>query len=398
MVKDDTDKTKSKKTSKTKDDVDVDQTINSEPSKIKKPKKDKNEKKIKTDIVEAHKDMMEWINEFKRTDKPQKKEYDCLPWVERFRPKNLNSIVDHEVIVTTLKKLIDSRQLPHLLLSGPPGTGKTSTIMSCARELYKDNYSLMVLDINASEERGIEVVRNKIKNFIMTKGVFLNENDALFKLVILDEADAMTGDAQSMLINIMEKYTLNVRFCLICNQIKKINPAIRSRCTEFPFAPLKRIHIVNQIQYIADTIKFDISQGGFDTLIKVSGGDMRKVINTLQATHMAFGVVTEKNISTCVGYPLPEDIINIKNILETYAINDAYPKLSKIIKTNGYALIEIIHELFNIHMNDFLKSKQTTNIRLMNLITHMRNIEANLSRSQNDSVQLSGLISAYKIS
>jgi replication factor C subunit 3/5 len=389
-------KNKSKKTYKDEDNSTND-VMESDTLKKKKLKKEKKEKKIKTDPKIAHEEMMEWIQEFKQEDVHEKKQYDCLPWVERFRPKKLTDIVDHEILVSTLKKLISKRQLPHLLLSGPPGTGKTSTIMSCAKELYKDNYSLMVLDINASEERGIEVVRNKIKNFIMTKGVFLGKNDALFKLVILDEADAMTLDAQSMLINIMETYTLNVRFCLICNFIKKINYAIKSRCSEFHFAPLKRKHIENQIKSIANKIDFNISPNGFDTLIKVSSGDMRKVINTLQATHMAFNNITETNISECVGYPLPNDIIKIKNILETDTIKNAYPKLLNIIKNNGYALTEIIRELFNIHIAEFFKSKQKTDHRLMNLITSMRNIEANLSKSQNEQIQLSGLIAAYKI-
>ena len=331
-------------------------------------------------------------------DEPEKDEGDCLPWVERFRPKKLNDVVDHEIFVSTLKEFVKKKQFPHLLLSGPPGTGKTSTIMSCTKELYKDNYPVMVLDINASEERGIDVVRNKIKNFITTKGVFLEEGAALFKLVILDEADAMTLDAQSMLVNIMEKHTLNARFCLICNYIKKINPAIQSRCTIFKFAPLKRKFIENKIKSIADIIGFNVTKDGINTLIKISNGDMRKVINTLQATHMAFGKnVSESNINKCAGYPLPEDIRQISEILESKSIKEAYTEVYKIVKQNAYSLMDVIHELFNRKIEIYLSSDEQNNDKIMNLILNMRTIEANLSMHQNEGIQLSGLVGAYCI-
>lgn len=362
-----------------------------------KRKNEKKEKREKVDLGSAYVQMMDWMEEFQH-DEPEKDEGYCLPWVEKFRPKKLNEVVDHEIFVSTLKEFVKKKQFPHLLLSGPPGTGKTSTIMSCAKELYKDNYPVMVLDINASEERGIDVVRNKIKNFITTKGVFLEEGAALFKLVILDEADAMTLDAQSMLVNIMEKHTLNARFCLICNYIKKINPAIQSRCTIFKFAPLKRKFIENKIKSIADIIGFNVTKDGINTLIKISNGDMRKVINTLQATHMAFGKnVSESNINKCAGYPLPEDIKQISEILESKSIKEAYREVYKIVKQNAYSLMDVIHELFNRKIEIYLSSDEQNNDKVMNLILNMRTIEANLSMHQNEGIQLSGLVGAYCI-
>jgi replication factor C subunit 3/5 len=284
-----------------------------------------------------------------------------------------------------------------LLLSGPPGTGKTSIIMSCAKELYGNNYPLMVLDINASEERGIDIVRNKIKNFVTAKPVFVGENDAKFKLVILDEADAMTSEAQSMLVHIIQSYMHNARFCLICNYIKKIDHRIISRCVAFKFSPLKHASIKTKINEIVSNIKFEITNDGVDALIKIANGDMRIVINTLQATHMAFDKVNNANISKCTGYPTDEDIDKINNILIKKNIKDAYYDINKIIRLNGYSLINIINELFNVYIGQYF-TNNTNNIDVVKLILNLRTIETNLAMCQNENIQLAGLISAFCLS
>merc|ERR1719343_100170 len=165
------------------------------------------------------------------TPNPKKTKDQQIPWVEKYRPEKLEDLVAHEDIISIITKLIDNGNLPHLLLYGPPGTGKTSTITAAAKRMYATSYSSMTLELNASDARGIDTIRNEIKEFAGTRQLFFGgKTKSSIKLIILDEADAMTSDAQFALRRIMEKYTKNTRFCLICNYVSKIIPALQSRC------------------------------------------------------------------------------------------------------------------------------------------------------------------------
>lgn len=215
---------------------------------------------------------------------------DSLPWVEKYRPETLDDVSGHQDILATINKFVDSNRLPHLLLYGPPGTGKTSTILALARRIYgEQNVRQMVLELNASDDRGIDVVREQIKTFASTKQIFTMGGGARasgmasFKLIILDEADAMTNTAQMALRRIMEKYTANTRFCIIANYTHKLSPALLSRCTRFRFSPLKE----NDIRVLVDKVIVEenvkISADATDALVRLSKGDMRRALNVLQA-------------------------------------------------------------------------------------------------------------------
>lgn len=266
-----------------------------------------------------------------------------LPWVEKYRPASLEDLVAHEDIVSILTRLIDNDNLPHLLLYGPPGTGKTSTIVAAAKRMYGSTaaYKTMALELNASDTRGIDVVRNEIKEFAGTRQLFHKG----IKLIVLDEADAMTNDAQFALRRVIEKYTKNARFCLICNYVSKIIPALQSRCTRFRFAPLKQEQIRSRLVEVADAEKVNYTADGIQSILALSGGDMRRVLNLLQSTAMSSEVVNEKNVYMTSGAPLPKDVDMTLEWLLNLGFREAYEKLIDVCSTKGYALTDILTDI-----------------------------------------------------
>lgn len=209
-----------------------------------------------------------------------------LPWIEKYRPTKLNNIIGHEYVIKMLKNSLNKNDIPHLLFYGSPGTGKTTTILAFCRELFGPKiFYNRVLELNASNDRGINVVRTQIITFAKTQ---LSSPDPdypspNYKILILDEADAMTIDAQTALRKVMEEYSYITKFCIICNYIDKIIPAIISRCMEFKFFPLQnqttQLHIKKIIEKEFD---YEIDNNIINTISIISNGDLRKAINIVQ--------------------------------------------------------------------------------------------------------------------
>ncbi|CAH4028482.1 replication factor C subunit 5 [Pieris brassicae] len=311
-----------------------------------------------------------------------------LPWVEKYRPSRLDDLVSHDDIVKTINQFMKENQLPHLLFYGPPGTGKTSTILACAKQMYTpQQFNSMVLELNASDDRGIGIVRGQILSFASTRTIF----KAGPKLIILDEADAMTNDAQNALRRIIEKYTENVRFCIICNYLGKIIPALQSRCTRFRFAPLQQNQIVPRLQEIVEKEGVKISEDGIKALLTLSGGDMRKVLNTLQSTWLAYRDVTEDNVYTCVGHPLRSDINSILNwLLNENDFATSFQHIQDLKIAKGLALGDILTEIHTI----------ITRLKLppelfISLLIKMADSEARLASGCSERIELAALIAAF---
>jgi replication factor C subunit 3/5 len=308
--------------------------------------------------------------------------------------------VAQDDIVNSITNLIDNDNLPHLLLYGPPGTGKTSTIVAAAKRMYgASKYSSMTLELNASDARGIDVVRNEIKEFAGTKQLFSKG----VKLIILDEADAMTSDAQFALRRVIEKYAKNARFCLICNYVSKIIPALQSRCTRFRFAPLAPHQIQGRLEFVAQQEKVNLTEDGVKAILALSGGDMRRVLNLLQSTAMsnssvgsdgisAEGVVDETAVYLTSGAPLPTDVDNILLWLLNDTFRNACQKITELCTTKGYALADVLE-----HLTTKLTSLELDAAPLARLLDGMSQVECRLasSASSEEKIQTASLVGVF---
>ncbi|KAJ7090043.1 P-loop containing nucleoside triphosphate hydrolase protein [Mycena crocata] len=249
---------------------------------------------------------------------------DLQPWVEKYRPKTIDDVSAQEHTVAVLQKTLTSTNLPHMLFYGPPGTGKTSTILALSRQLFgPDNFRNRVLELNASDERGISIVREKIKNFArQTPRAQAIASDGKeypcppYKIIILDEADSMTQDAQGALRRIMETYARITRFCLVCNYVTRIIEPLASRCSKFRFTPLDPTSSTSRLAYIADAEHIKIDTAVIDALISTSSGDLRRAITYLQS---ASRLSSSTNPPTAI---TPTDIQEIAGVVPDSVVHD----------------------------------------------------------------------------
>ncbi|KAJ3866834.1 P-loop containing nucleoside triphosphate hydrolase protein [Lentinula novae-zelandiae] len=310
-----------------------------------------------------------------------------LPWVEKYRPVTLNDVVSHKDITSTIEKFIEKNRLPHLLFYGPPGTGKTSTILAVARRIYGEEYRKQILELNASDDRGIDVVREQIKQFAETRTLFSKG----FKLIILDEADMMTQAAQAALRRVIEQYTKNVRFCIICNYVNKIAPAIQSRCTRFRFSPLPSTEVEKRINLVIETERVKVTEDGKKALMKLSKGDMRRALNVLQACHAAYDITSETEIYNCTGSPHPSDIETIVKSMLSDEFTTAHQLISTMKTERGLALQDLL-----VGVYEYIETIEIKPHARIYLLDHLATTEYRLSTGGSEKIQMSALLGAFK--
>eukprot|EP00916_Digyalum_oweni_P004251 GHVL01007484.1.p1 GENE.GHVL01007484.1~~GHVL01007484.1.p1 ORF type:complete len:304 (+),score=59.38 GHVL01007484.1:206-1117(+) len=287
----------------------------------------------------------------------------------------------------SVQTFVDKNRLPHLLFHGPPGTGKTSTIVTVAKTIFGKSYKSMVLELNASDDRGINIVREEIKSFVSALPVF---QTSLLKMVILDEADNMTSAAQFALRRLIEQFSRNSRFCLVCNYVSRVIPALQSRCTKFRFGPLSDKDVVDRVEGIAKAESVNMAEGAMEALLKIGQGDMRRILNVLQATSLAFDVVDERAIYLTTGTPLTTDIDGFFTSLLTKPFKVTVQEAHVMRMTKGYALADLIAGLYH-HMQNWEFPPGVQN----EIMARLADIEYRCANGANEQIQLASLIALF---
>ena len=288
----------------------------------------------------------------------------------------MTDIISHEHILKILNNMVKNNCLTHLLFNGERGTGKSSSISALINNMYGKQQNIMTLKLNASNHRGIEVVRKEIKSFVTTRMMFSNKP----KLVILDEADAMTMDAQLALRRIMDKYSNNAKFCIICNYIRKIHPSLISRCTLFRFKTLNNDAMKQRLLYIMEKEELKITDDTLTKLIEMSNHDMRHAIFMLQALSFE-KYKTKEQLCTIFKYPTDTQEQECIDIMKL-SLEDRIEKMVQWVDDYGYHLSVLI----KIYFNHFLEKKEFTKI------TKLAQLECQLNGEYSSKLQVYSLM------
>lgn len=316
---------------------------------------------------------------------PQPESKDCVPWVEKYRPVFFNDIVGNDETIARLEVFSREGNMPNVILSGPPGVGKTTTILCLARILLGPSFREAVLELNASNDRGIDVVRNKIKMFAQKK---VTLPPGRHKIIILDEADSMTEGAQQALRRTMEIYSKTTRFALACNTSDKIIEPIQSRCAVVRFSRLSDSQVLAKLIDICKKEDVSHAEGGLEALVFTAQGDMRQAINNLQSTFVGFGHINSDNVFKVCDEPHP---LLIKDMIQ-HCADGEYDKAYKIMLhlwKLGYASEDIVSNVFRVCKThsipeylklEFIKEIGYTQMRILQGVQSLLQMAGLLSR------------------
>jgi replication factor C small subunit len=301
-------------------------------------------------------------------------------WVDKFRPQTFDEIIGQDNFVKRVKAFIDSKNLPHLLFAGSPGTGKTTTALVVARELFgKDGIKGNFLELNASDDRGIDVIRNQIKEFAKLKSLA----NIPYKIICLDEADSLTKDAQQALRRTMEKYSHSCRFILACNELSKILDPIQSRCVIFKFKGLSK----EALFYLLDKVQIDenltFEKGTKEYLAEISKGDVRKLLNTLQAVASINSDIKRSGIDEIIDFVNPKEVEEMVELAKSGDFEKARDMMIKLRTIRGLSGLEILKEIYRVILRIEMDPK--TKIKF---IDKLASVEFRLVEGSDEELQL----------
>ena len=307
-------------------------------------------------------------------------------FVEKYRPKDFHEIKGQEKIVERVKAFIETKNMPHLLFSGPAGIGKTTLSLIIGNKLFGEDKNSLFLELNASDERGIDVVRNKVKDFARTRAI----RDVPFKVIYLDECDSLTKDAQQALRRTMETYSNTCRFILSCNYSSKIIDPIQSRCTVFRFKPLTFENMKEIIHEISEKEGLQVTEEAGEALYEISNGDVRKLENTLQSCSVVAKEITKDLVYEVASAARPKEVKEVLDLSVKGFFADARTLLLKTMLNHGLSGVDIIkqiqREILSLDVEDAKK---------MRMIEKCGEAEFRLVEGSDEYVQLEALIAGF---
>jgi len=304
-------------------------------------------------------------------------------WTEKYRPQDFKDVLGQEHIVSKVEAFVKQKNMPHLLFVGPAGVGKTSLALVIAKQLFGDLWRNNFLELNASDERGIDVIRIKVKDFARTKAI----GDVPFKIIYLDECDALTRDAQQALRRTMENFTQTCRFILAANYSSKLIDPIQSRCAIFRFKPLEKEHIKKIIERIAREEKLKVSAAAEEALFSISEGDCRRVENILQSCAAISQNITEELVFSLASIANPKEINKVLVLALSEKFIEARNELLKVMLNYGLSGADAIRQMQKEIMNLEIDNKKK-----MMLINECGEAEFRISEGSDPFIQLEAFL------
>ncbi len=311
-------------------------------------------------------------------------EYDI--WIEKYRPKKFEDVLGQEAIVRKVKAFVETKRLPHMIFAGSPGTGKSSIALVTARTLYGETWRDNFLELNSSDARGIDTIRGEVKNFARTKPI----GNFPYKIIFLDESDALTKEAQQSLRRTMETFSSSCRFILSANFSSKIIEPIQSRCVVFRFKPLSNEGVKKVIKKVCESENISIKEDIIDTIVKIADGDVRNATNILQSAAALGKNITEESIFEATSYANPKEILDILNLAVSGNFLKSKELLLNLMLKEGIDGLEIIRQLqrtiFDLELDEKLKLK---------MIEKCGEVEFRLVEGSDAFIQLQSLIASF---